>query len=97
MCSDDVSRRQRARADDVVIRKEACPFSRTISGVRLCWELEEPKGSKGFVGRKVGGGGRDGGGGGVFALSEELAGGRPRPLGLLWSSNPIISPLNQTT
>ena len=26
-----------------VIRKEALPFYRTISGVRLCWELEEPK------------------------------------------------------
>ena len=30
-----------------VIRKEAWCFYRTISGVRLCWELEEPKGSKG--------------------------------------------------
>ena len=30
-----------------VIQKEAWPFYRTISGVRLCWELEEPKGSKG--------------------------------------------------
>ena len=30
-----------------VIRKEACPFYRTSSGVRLCWELEEPKGPKG--------------------------------------------------
>jgi len=29
-----------------VIRKEAWPFYRTISGVRLCWELEEPKGPK---------------------------------------------------
>jgi hypothetical protein len=27
-----------------VIRKEARSFYRTISGVRLCWELEEPKG-----------------------------------------------------
>ena len=27
-------------------RKEAWPFYRTISGVRLCWELEEPKGPK---------------------------------------------------
>ena len=27
-----------------VIRKEAWPFYRTISGVRLCWELEEPAG-----------------------------------------------------
>jgi len=24
-------------------RKEAWPFYRTITGVRLCWELEEPK------------------------------------------------------
>ena len=30
-----------------VIRKEAWPFYRTISGVRLCWELENPKGPKG--------------------------------------------------
>ena len=30
-----------------VIRKEACSFYRTISGVRLCWDLEEPKGPKG--------------------------------------------------
>ena len=29
-----------------VIRKEAWPCYRTISGVRLCWELEEPKGTK---------------------------------------------------
>jgi len=29
-----------------VIRKEAWPFYRTISGVRLYWELEEPKGPK---------------------------------------------------
>ena len=28
-------------------RKEAWSFYRTISGVRLCWELEEPKGPKG--------------------------------------------------
>ena len=27
-----------------VIRKEAWSFYRTISGVRLCWELEEPEG-----------------------------------------------------
>ena len=33
-----------------VIRKEAWPFYRTISGVRLCWELEEPKGPKSVVG-----------------------------------------------
>ena len=25
---------------------EAWPLYRTISGVRLCWELEEPKGPK---------------------------------------------------
>ena len=30
-----------------MIREEAWPFHRTISGVRLCWELEEPKGPKG--------------------------------------------------
>ena len=30
-----------------VIRKEAWPFYRTIFGVRLCWELEEPQGPKG--------------------------------------------------
>ena len=30
-----------------VIRKEAWWFYRTISGVRLCWELEEPKGPRG--------------------------------------------------
>ena len=30
-----------------VIRKEAWPFYTTISGVRLCWGLEEPKGPKG--------------------------------------------------
>ena len=30
-----------------VIRKEAWPFYRTISGVGLCWDLEEPKGPKG--------------------------------------------------
>ena len=29
-----------------VIRKEAWSFYRIISGVRLCWELEEPKGPK---------------------------------------------------
>eukprot|EP00290_Baffinella_frigidus_P009428 CAMPEP_0180138880 /NCGR_PEP_ID=MMETSP0986-20121125/13179_1 /TAXON_ID=697907 /ORGANISM="non described non described, Strain CCMP2293" /LENGTH=98 /DNA_ID=CAMNT_0022080833 /DNA_START=132 /DNA_END=428 /DNA_ORIENTATION=+ len=27
-----------------LIRKEAWPFCRITSGVRLCWELEEPKG-----------------------------------------------------
>ena len=30
-----------------VIRKEAWSFYRTSSGVRLCWEFEEPKGPKG--------------------------------------------------
>ena len=30
-----------------VIRKEAQPFYRTSSGVRLWWELEEPKGPRG--------------------------------------------------
>ena len=29
-----------------VIRKKAWPFYKTNSGVRLCWELEEPKGLK---------------------------------------------------
>ena len=29
-----------------VIRKEAWPFYSTGSGVRLCWELEEPEGPK---------------------------------------------------
>ena len=31
-----------------VIRKEAWLFCRTSSGVRLCWELEEPKGPQGL-------------------------------------------------
>ena len=30
-----------------LIRKEAWPFSRTSSGVRLRWELEEPQGPHG--------------------------------------------------
>ena len=30
-----------------VIRKEAWLFCRSSSGVRLCWELEEPSGEKG--------------------------------------------------
>ena len=30
-----------------VIRKEAWAFYRTILSVRLCWELEEPKGTQG--------------------------------------------------
>ena len=30
-----------------VIRKEAWSFYRTISGVSLCWELDEPEGPKG--------------------------------------------------
>ena len=30
-----------------VIRKDAWSFYRTTSGVRLCWELEEPEGPKG--------------------------------------------------
>ena len=29
-----------------VIRKEAWSFYKNISGVRLCWELVEPKGPK---------------------------------------------------
>ena len=36
-----------------VIRKEAWPFYRTISGVRLCWELEEHKGPKGSWARRI--------------------------------------------
>ena len=32
-----------------VIRKEAGLFCRTSSSVRLCWELEEPKGPKGSL------------------------------------------------
>ena len=32
-----------------MIRKEAWPFYRTSSGVRLCWELEEPKGPNGYL------------------------------------------------
>ena len=32
-----------------MIRKEAWSFYRTSSGVRLCWELEEPKGPKGPI------------------------------------------------
>ena len=36
-----------------MIRKEARPFYRTISGVRLCWELEEPKGPKGAVSHEL--------------------------------------------
>jgi len=32
-----------------VIRKEAWPFYRTISGVRPCWELEQPKRPEGQV------------------------------------------------
>jgi len=36
-----------------VIRKEAWPFYRTIPGVCLYWELEEPNGPKGCVRRKI--------------------------------------------
>ena len=32
-----------------MIRKEAWPFYTTISGVRLCWGLEEPNGPKGSL------------------------------------------------
>ena len=39
---DQVGRRKGGGLD--VIRKEARPFYRTISGVRLYWVLEEPKG-----------------------------------------------------
>ena len=38
-----------------VIRKEAWPFYRTISGLRLCWELEEPKGLQVQIGPWVSG------------------------------------------
>jgi hypothetical protein len=31
------------------IRKAAWPFYRTISDVRLCWDLEEPKGPEGLT------------------------------------------------
>ena len=50
-----------------VIRKEAWPFYRTISGVRLCWELEEPKGPEASRGWR---------GAGSMALSK--AAGVPR-------------------
>ena len=36
-----------------VIRKEARPVYRTSSGVRLCWELEEPKGPEGLKNPKA--------------------------------------------
>jgi len=42
-------REARCRGGPDVIRKAAWPFYRTISGVRLCWELEEPKGPQGSV------------------------------------------------
>ena len=38
--------KSQAVADDKLIRKEAWLFCRTSSGVRLCWELEEPEGPK---------------------------------------------------
>ena len=47
--SDKVTESQPDSVGLDVIRKEAWPFYRTISGVRLCWELEEPKGPKGDV------------------------------------------------
>jgi len=31
-----------------VIRKEVWPFYRTSSGVRLCWEVEDPEGPQGL-------------------------------------------------
>ena len=34
------------------LRKEAWSFYRTSSGVRLCWELEKPKGPKGRTGTR---------------------------------------------
>ena len=36
-----------------MIKKEVWPFYRTISSVRLCWELEEPKGPEGPKGTSV--------------------------------------------
>ena len=53
MGSDDVGLIQSTKAPKPaglavdVIREEAWPFYRTSSGVRLCWELEEPKGPNG--------------------------------------------------
>ena len=38
--------RSSVHGESDVIRKEAWPLYRTSSGVRLCWELEEPKGPK---------------------------------------------------
>ena len=32
-----------------VIRKEAWPFYRMISSVRLCWEIEKSEGSQGML------------------------------------------------
>jgi len=40
-----------SRERQQVIRKEAWLFCRTSSGVRLCWELEEPKGYEPSLGR----------------------------------------------
>ena len=51
-CGLTAGRRRTVAARDLadggpdVIRKEARSFYRIISGVRLCWELEEPKGPK---------------------------------------------------
>ena len=41
-----VSSAEEARAK-MPSSKEAWPFYKAISGVRLCWELEEPKGPQG--------------------------------------------------
>ena len=45
----DMQVRPAPKSGPDVIRKEAWPFYRTISGVRLCWELEQPKGPKGLL------------------------------------------------
>ena len=39
----------RSRTQRPCFRKQAWPFYRTISGVRLCWELEEPTGPEGSM------------------------------------------------
>ena len=66
-----------------VIRKEAWIFYRTVYGVRLCWELEEPKGPKRPRNirarpRKAQSG--SAGVGKVCALGEDLVQDEPEPL-----------------
>ena len=46
-CCDPVGAGDDGTWGPYVIRKEAWSFYRTISGVRPCWELEEPQGPKG--------------------------------------------------